>query len=208
MAGEIGDPCRRLDDRAALDRRHRPRGGRRQRRRSREEREEGPAGGEQAAARWPSPGPRQGGPGEPGGAGAAGDGAPADAPEAPGASPERGPPQAVDREEEERSSPAPRRPPSGRAAPAGGPGRARTAAAWPGPCARARPARGARRSGGASCQEPLQQPVEMVRPLLARRRVAAAVVEARAHAPLHALDDRLVLALDAVEAGAGAAVEP
>src|SRR4051794_2638858 len=56
-------------------------------------------------------------------------------------------------------------------------------------------------------QEPLQQSMEVVSPLLARRGVAPPVVEAGAHAPLNALDHRLVLALHAVEGGAGAAVE-
>src|SRR3954452_4537764 len=48
-------------------------------------------------------------------------------------------------------------------------------------------------------QEPLQQSMEVVHPLLPHRGVASPMVEAGAHASLHALDDRLVLALHAVE---------
>src|SRR5260370_5055552 len=47
-----------------------------------------------------------------------------------------------------------------------------------------------------------EEAVEVVDARLAGRRVAAAVVETRADAPLHLLDDLLVLALDAVEVAA------
>src|SRR5260221_12023582 len=49
-----------------------------------------------------------------------------------------------------------------------------------------------------------EQPMEVVHATLAGRRVAAAVVEPRPHAALYGFDDRLVLALDAIEARAGA----
>src|SRR5258708_35368480 len=49
-----------------------------------------------------------------------------------------------------------------------------------------------------------QQTVEMVHAALAGGRVAPARIEARAHAALHGLHDRLVLGLDAIERGARA----
>ena len=48
----------------------------------------------------------------------------------------------------------------------------------------------------------------MVDPALARGRVAPPAVEARAHAPRHGLDDRLVLGLYAVQPRARALLEP
>src|SRR5687767_5215549 len=49
-----------------------------------------------------------------------------------------------------------------------------------------------------------EQAMEVVHAALARRRVAASVVQTRANATLNGFDDRLVLALDAVEPGARA----
>src|ERR1700754_3718479 len=58
-----------------------------------------------------------------------------------------------------------------------------------------------------SAEELAEQPMEMVHALLAGRRIPSARIEARAHAPLHRLHDRLILGLDAVERGARARLE-
>src|SRR5205814_6114494 len=55
-------------------------------------------------------------------------------------------------------------------------------------------------------QELSEQTVEMVHASFARCRVAPAVIQTRAHAALHRLDDRLVLSLDTVEARARAGI--
>src|SRR5712692_4096858 len=58
------------------------------------------------------------------------------------------------------------------------------------------------RRGPTSVDRAREEAVEVMDPRLAGRRVAAAVVETRADAALHLLDDLLVFALDAFESAA------